>query len=171
MLRQFERIRHRGRALRAGDLWWSGCRWVLACMNDDSFVAELRCLADWKLSARIDVGQTGKVLGFAASDVPILMRAGLLKPLGSPAANSVKFFAAIEVLKLALDRAWLSQATKVVGRYWKHKRLRRQGAEPTGDLGVQNMPEKARKVSAKPSAKSSLTERSEGGDGALAELK
>ena len=44
-------------------------------------------------------------------DVPILIAVRLLKPLGNPPPNSVKFFAASNVLELAKDRAWLAKVT------------------------------------------------------------
>jgi len=41
------------------------------------------------------------------SPVSIFVVARLLKPLGNPSANGIKFFATSEVLELAKDRAWL----------------------------------------------------------------
>jgi hypothetical protein len=37
-------------------------------------------------------------------DVPILVAAHLLKPLGIPPANSVKYFATLELLEQVKDR-------------------------------------------------------------------
>jgi hypothetical protein len=41
-------------------------------------------------------------------DVPILVAAHLLKPLGIPPANSVKYFATLELLEQVKDRTWLA---------------------------------------------------------------
>ena len=47
--------------------------------------------------------------------------ARLLKPLGNPQPNSVKYFATVEVLELAKDRTWLAKVTNAVGQHWKQK--------------------------------------------------
>jgi hypothetical protein len=39
--------------------------------------------------ARLDARETAWYLGFAAHDIPVLVSAGLLKPLGHPPANAV----------------------------------------------------------------------------------
>ena len=85
-------------------------------------------LATWAakgLAARLDVVTTAKLLGFAEHDIQILMAAGKLKPLGDPAPNAPKWFAAIEVIRLAADREWLNKATREVSKHWRHKRERR----------------------------------------------
>jgi hypothetical protein len=76
------------------------------------------------LPARIDVTQTAKLLGFAEHDIPILVAARKLTPLGNPAPNAPKWFAAIEIIHLSLDREWLHKATKELGNYWRRKRER-----------------------------------------------
>ena len=76
------------------------------------------------LPARIDVNQTAKLLGFAEHDIPILVAARKLTPLGDPAPNAPKWFAAIEMVQLSLDREWLHKATKELGKYWRQKRER-----------------------------------------------
>jgi hypothetical protein len=43
--------------------------------------------------------------------VRILVVVKLLKPLGNPPANSDKFFAMVELLKLVRDQAWLARVT------------------------------------------------------------
>jgi hypothetical protein len=53
--------------------------------------------------------------------VPVLVAAHLLKPLGSPPQNSVKFFAALEVLEQVKDRAWLAKVTNALNQYWQKK--------------------------------------------------
>jgi hypothetical protein len=70
------------------------------------------------------VAGTAKLLGFAEHDIQILMRGGKLTPLGEPAPNAPKWFAAIEMIRLAADRDWLNRATREVTRYWRFKRAR-----------------------------------------------
>jgi hypothetical protein len=51
---------------------------------------------------------------------------GKLMPLGDPAPNAPKWFAAVEVIRLATDKDWLHKATKEISKYWRNKRGRRQ---------------------------------------------
>jgi len=80
------------------------------------------------LPARLDVAATAKLLGFAESDIQVLMAVGKLTPLGDPAPNAPKWFCAIEVIRLAGDREWLHKATKDISKHWRHKRKQRQKA-------------------------------------------
>jgi hypothetical protein len=57
----------------------------------------------------------------------ILMAVGKLTPLGDPAPNAPKSFAAVEIIRLATDQDWLHKATKGISKFWKNKRERRQG--------------------------------------------
>jgi hypothetical protein len=54
--------------------------------------------------------------------VPILVAARLLKPLGNPPPNSVKFFAASDVLDQTKDRAWLAKVTQTLIQHWQKKK-------------------------------------------------
>jgi hypothetical protein len=94
-------------------------------MTDDVFQTAVAAWAARGLPARLDVASTAKLLGFADHDIQILMGAGKLTPLGDPAPNAPKWFAAIDVIRLAADPDWLSKATREVSKYWRHKRERR----------------------------------------------
>ncbi|MHB8523910.1 MAG: hypothetical protein ACYDH9_24565 [Limisphaerales bacterium] len=59
-------------------------------------------------------------------DIQILMAVGRLSPLGDPAPNAPKWFAAVEMIHLAADQEWLHRATKEIAKYWRNKRERRQ---------------------------------------------
>jgi hypothetical protein len=50
--------------------------------------------------ARLTAVQAAWVLNCQPHDVPVLVAARLLKPLGNPPPNIVKFFAALELLEL-----------------------------------------------------------------------
>ena len=69
-----------------------------------------------RLPARLNAEQTAVLLGFQAHDIPLLVKAGLLKPLGGGPRNCVKFFAAVEIEKVAQNIAWLDRATKCISR-------------------------------------------------------
>ena len=104
-------------------------------MNDSDCVRpELATWAARNLPARLDVTATAKLLGFAEHDIQILMGAGKLQPLGDPAPNAPKWFAAVEVIRLATDREWLSKATREVSKYWRHKREQRSGRQAVSSL-------------------------------------
>jgi len=66
--------------------------------------------------ARLNSEQTAQMLGFQAHDIPAIVRADLLKPLGDGAPNSVKYFAAFEIEEFSHDRRWLDKATRAVSR-------------------------------------------------------
>jgi hypothetical protein len=66
------------------------------------------------------------VLNCQPHDVPILVGARLLKPLGNPAPNAIKFFAASEVVELAKDRAWLVKVTNAVNQHWQRQNAKKK---------------------------------------------
>lgn len=88
------------------------------------------CLMLYRLPTRLDAAQTAALLGFQPHDVPVLIGLGLLKPLGRPAPNSVRYFAAVEIDRLREDREWLDKATRSIGRKWQEKN---RTAEPSRD--------------------------------------
>ncbi|HKW29801.1 MAG TPA: hypothetical protein VJT54_10725 [Verrucomicrobiae bacterium] len=94
-------------------------------MTDDLTQAVMAAWAARNLPARLDVAATAKLLGFTESDIQILMVFGKLTPLGDPAPNAPKWFAAVEMIRLAADQDWLNKATKEIAKYWRHKRERR----------------------------------------------
>lgn len=74
-----------------------------------------------RLPARLTAEQASWVLNCQPHDVPVLVAARLLKPLGNPMPNSVKYFAAVDVLEQSLDSAWLNRMTNALGQHWKAK--------------------------------------------------
>ncbi len=87
-----------------------------------------------QLPARLTAEQAAWVLNCQAHDVPILVGARLLKPLGSPPPNSVKYFAALEVIELGKDRTWLAKVTNALNQHWQKKNAakRKQRADDLG---------------------------------------
>jgi hypothetical protein len=82
--------------------------------------------------ARVDAARAAKLLGFSEHDIPTLVRARLLKPLGGPLANNApRYFATCELARLANDVTFLNQATKVITQYWKDKNARRAKSQLT----------------------------------------
>jgi hypothetical protein len=74
-----------------------------------------------QLPARLTAEQAAWVLNCQPHDVPILVVARLLKPLGNPPPNSVKFFAASELLEQVQDRTWLTKITNALNQHWQRK--------------------------------------------------
>ena len=87
-------------------------------MTDDLTQAALATWAARQLPARLDVTATASLLGFSVSDIHVLMALGKLTPVGDPAANAPKWFAAVEVIRLAIDQDWLHKAKRGYG--WSH---------------------------------------------------
>lgn len=79
-----------------------------------------------QLPARLTSEQASWVLNCQPHDVPVLVAAKLLKPLGSPPPNCVKFFATLEVLELAKDRSWLAKLTNALNQHWQQKNQRKK---------------------------------------------
>jgi hypothetical protein len=67
-----------------------------------------------RLPGRLTTEQVAPVLGFMPHDIPVLAKAKLLKPLGNPPQNAVKYFASAEIEKCTRDEAWLSKATRAI---------------------------------------------------------
>lgn len=83
--------------------------------------------------ARLTVEQAAWVLNCQPHDIPVLVAARLLRPLGSPSPNGTKFFATAEVVEQAKDRAWIAKVTNAVSLHWKHKNARKS-ANQTREL-------------------------------------
>lgn len=86
------------------------------------------------LPARLDSQETAWFLGFSAHDIPILVTAGHLKPLGHPPPNGVKYFASSTLAKLREEPQWLSRATDAIIKHWKNKNSRKVTSEESGTV-------------------------------------
>jgi hypothetical protein len=74
--------------------------------------------------ARLTVEQAAWVLGCQPHDVRVLVSYRLLKPLGNPPQNAIKFFSTVEVLELVKDRSWLAKMTNTICQHWRKKNLK-----------------------------------------------
>lgn len=92
----------------------------------------------WKIvPARLDALQAAWFLGFEPHEIPILIAAGLLKPLGHPARNATKFFATQALEQLRSDEKWLARASDAICQYWRERNARNRSCErrATGNNG------------------------------------
>jgi hypothetical protein len=67
-----------------------------------------------------------KALGVATHNIPPLVRAGLLKPLGRPAAYCVKYFSRKMLAEHFSDEEWLDKVVAAISRHWRNKNARRR---------------------------------------------
>ena len=87
-----------------------------------------------QLPARLTAEQAAWVLNCQTHDVPILMAARLLKPLGNPRANGIKIFATAELLELAKDKAWLVKVTNAVNQHWQKNNANKNRFQANGQI-------------------------------------
>jgi hypothetical protein len=91
-----------------------------------SFQEGLALLNCRRLPGRLNTTEVALLLGFQEHDIPALVASRLLEPLGKPAPNAPKYFAAVDVVERAENRSWLSEATRALSRYWADKNRRKR---------------------------------------------
>lgn len=82
-----------------------------------------------RLPAMLNTAQTAVLLGLAEHDIPVLVRNGLLEPLGDPPPNAVKSFSTVQVLELAGESAILDKIRRTVYEYWRKKNADKTGPQ------------------------------------------
>jgi hypothetical protein len=80
-----------------------------------------------QLPARLTAEQAAWVLNCQSHDIPILVAAKLLKPLGNPPPNGIKFFSSSELAEHVKDRAWLAKVTNAVNQHWRRQNAKKKG--------------------------------------------
>src|ERR1700730_8465621 len=78
-----------------------------------------------RLPARLNTSEVALLLGFQEHDIAPLVAAKLLRPLGKPAPNAPKYFAAVDIIAAAADREWLGSATRTLAKRWQEKNGRK----------------------------------------------
>ena len=91
-----------------------------------------------QVPARLTAEQAAWVLNCQPHDVPILVAARILKPLGNPPPSSVKYFAASELLEQVKDRAWLARVTNALNQHWQNHNARKKNRSVNGSKDGQN---------------------------------
>lgn len=104
----------------------------LSTMNVRNQNETWECLNWTRLPGRLDASASPALLGFQEHDIPVLISAKLLKPLGNPAPNAPKFFAASELEQLAQSNEWLHKATRAIAENWRKKNRRSTSRKGTG---------------------------------------
>jgi hypothetical protein len=90
-----------------------------------------------ELPLRLNAEQAGWVLNCQPHDIPALINARLLKPLGNPAPNSTKYFATAELLEIAKDRSWLVKVTTAINTHWQKQNSRKKDVAVNGSRNGQ----------------------------------
>jgi len=78
--------------------------------------------------ARLTAEQAAWLLNCQAHDVPVLVAARLLRPLGNPPVNGIKYFATADVEELTKDRSSLVKVTNAVYSHWQRKNAQKKRA-------------------------------------------
>ncbi len=78
-----------------------------------------------QLPARLNAEQAAWVINCQPHDIPALVTAKLIKPLGNPPANGIKFFATADLLESAQDRNWLVRVSATIYQHWHKKNARK----------------------------------------------
>ena len=74
--------------------------------------------------ARLTSEQAAWLIGCQPHNLPALVAAKQLKPLGNTPVNAVKYFSTAEVLELCRDRNWLARVTTAIQNNWARKNAR-----------------------------------------------
>ena len=74
--------------------------------------------------ARLTAEQAAWLIGCQAHNLPALVAAKQLKPLGNTPVNAVKYFSTAEVLEWCQDRNWLARVTTAIQTNWARRNAR-----------------------------------------------
>lgn len=86
-------------------------------------------------AARLRPEDAARIIGCQPHDIPVLVRRGLLTPLGRPPANAVKYFSRSKVLELCGQESWLAQVSDALVHHWQRKN---SGRSPVGSVAVES---------------------------------
>ena len=89
-----------------------------------------------QLPARLTAEQAAWVLNCQVHDIPALVAAKLLKPLGNPPANGIKFFATADVLEQIKDRNWVVRVSATIYQHWQKKNARHKELAENGQTSL-----------------------------------
>jgi hypothetical protein len=91
-----------------------------------------------ELPARLTAEQSAWVLNCQPHDIPTLVTAKLLKPLGNPPPNGIKFFSTADLIELTKDRNWLIRVTVAINQHWHKKNAAKKG-HPVADFSEREL--------------------------------
>jgi len=74
--------------------------------------------------------KVAEALGVATHNIPPLVRAGLLKPLGHPGRYCVKHFSRDDLAAKLTNQEWLDKVMAAIHRHWRNKNARKRQTQP-----------------------------------------
>ena len=86
-----------------------------------------------QLPARLTAEQAAWLLNCQSHDIPALVAAKLIKPLGNPPQNGIKFFATADLLEASKDRHWLARMSATIYQHWQKKNSRQKELAVNGE--------------------------------------
>jgi hypothetical protein len=95
-------------------------------MTDDS-PFKLQSLEEY--GAFMTKEKVAKVLDIGTHNIPVLMRAGLLKPMGHPQKYCVKKFSREALARNIADQVWLDKVAAAIHRHWRVKNARKRAKQ------------------------------------------
>jgi hypothetical protein len=101
---------------------------MIAAKRFSTFQEMIALLNCRRLPGRLNTSETAFLLGLHEHDIAPLIAAKLVAPLGKPATNAPKYFAAVEIVERAADPRWLADATKALAKHWQRKNRRKRPA-------------------------------------------
>jgi hypothetical protein len=103
-------------------------------MNTESFESPLKIHLLDEFGAYMTKEKVAKALDIGVHNIPVLVRAGLLKPKGNPQRYCVKKFSRSQLARNLADEAWLDKAAAAIHRHWRvknaRKRAKQAGSQP-----------------------------------------
>ena len=107
--------------------------WVMA---DEIYMSEDQhkfMMLHGQLPPRLTAEQAAWLLNCQLHDIPALVAAKLIKPLGHPPQNGGKFFATADLLEASKDRHWLVRMSTTIYQHWQHKNTRQKELAANGE--------------------------------------
>jgi hypothetical protein len=80
---------------------------------------------------RLTAQEAAWFLGFSSHEIPMLLGARLIKPLGHPPENGLKFFLRAELERVQDDPLWMAKACDAILKYWKSQNVKKMRAAST----------------------------------------
>ena len=82
---------------------------------------------DRSLPACLDAEAAARFFGWPAYFMPLLARAGHLKPLGKPLQNARKWFETVEIERMSCDPDWLDKVIRIVEKQIQEMNRKQRG--------------------------------------------
>jgi len=74
--------------------------------------------------ARVAAEQVAWLIGCQPHDIPALVAAKQIKPLGNPPVNAVKYFCTADIVDACTDRNWLARVSTIIQTHWAKRNAR-----------------------------------------------